>query len=273
MITKVKITDKTKTSVPYVADLMCFDTKNEFHFKPGINIIVGPNGSGKSTLLKIIERYLLIKDDKQEIRNLNELCINHYNLKSGPLIPNGVEVFSDYKTTSFKFVHMSDLSKNGKQNWLDSIQNFRAACASMNSSTGETVNISLDRLFERMFNGKTDLKFPINDIKEQIKKGNGIWSKEAKVYQEYIDKYSIPFNKNDAEFTIFLDEPDRNLDILHINEIYSILSERKKHAQIIAVIHNPLLIYKLSKHKDINWIEFEDGYINKIKKCIDDIVK
>ena len=36
--------------------------------------------------------------------------------------------------------------------------------------------------------------------------------------------------------------------------------------QLICVIHNPILIYKLSKLNYINWIELSEGYLDKIKE-------
>ena len=35
--------------------------------------------------------------------------------------------------------------------------------------------------------------------------------------------------------------------------------------QLICVIHNPILIYKLSKLKYINFIELTEGYLEEIK--------
>ena len=84
---------------------------------------------------------------------------------------------------------------------------------------------------------------------------------------EYIKKNTIDFKEK--EYTILIDEPDRNLDIENIKEIYCILGNRKKNTQVIAVIHNPLLIYRLSSQKDINFIEMEPGYLEKIKNEVD----
>ena len=70
-----------------------------------------------------------------------------------------------------------------------------------------------------------------------------------------------------------MDEPDRNLDIINIDDIYGILSFHKPQTQIIASIHNPLLIYKLSKIEDINFIELEENYLMKVKTAINNIVK
>ena len=36
--------------------------------------------------------------------------------------------------------------------------------------------------------------------------------------------------------------------------------------QLICVIHNPILIYKLSKLDYINFIELTEGYLNEIKE-------
>ena len=59
----------------------------------------------------------------------------------------------------------------------------------------------------------------------------------------------------------FLDE--------YIEDLYNTLAHKKEHTQIIAVIHNPILIYKLSKIKDINIIQMKRGYLNKIKELIE----
>jgi ABC-type cobalamin/Fe3+-siderophores transport system ATPase subunit len=69
-----------------------------------------------------------------------------------------------------------------------------------------------------------------------------------------------------------MDEPDRNLDIENIAQIKGILSFHKPQTQIIAVVHNPLLIYALSKKKCVNFIELTPGYIDRVKKQINEIV-
>lgn len=64
--------------------------------------------------------------------------------------------------------------------------------------------------------------------------------------------------------SILMDEPDRNLDIDNIMDLYKVLSFHKPQTQIIAVIHNPALIYKLSKLDCVNFIEMTKGYLKKI---------
>lgn len=70
-----------------------------------------------------------------------------------------------------------------------------------------------------------------------------------------------------------MDEPDRNLDITRIKEIYDILNHKKENTQIIAVIHNPILIYKLSKRSHVNIIEMTDGYVEDVVKFVESNTK
>lgn len=66
-----------------------------------------------------------------------------------------------------------------------------------------------------------------------------------------------------GEYTVLMDEPDRNLDIDNIMQIYNVLSFHKPQTQIIAIVHNPALIYKLSKLDCVNFIEMTEGYLSK----------
>ena len=68
-----------------------------------------------------------------------------------------------------------------------------------------------------------------------------------------------------------MDEPDRNLDVKNLNSIYSVLSYQKPSTQVIAVIHNPILIYKLYLLDYVNIIEMENGYLDSIIKIINDL--
>lgn len=69
------------------------------------------------------------------------------------------------------------------------------------------------------------------------------------------------------------DEPDRNLDIDNIMQIYNVLSFHKPQTQIIAIVHNPALIYKLSKLDCVNFIETTEGYLKDITNFINETNK
>ena len=53
--------------------------------------------------------------------------------------------------------------------------------------------------------------------------------------------------------------------IINNNENLPIRYSYKLITQLICVIHNPILIYKLSKLKHINFIELTEGYLKEIK--------
>jgi ABC-type enterochelin transport system ATPase subunit len=125
-----------------------------------------------------------------------------------------------------------------------------------------------------MFSNTAILTFPADEIKAKseyyVEKGDN-----ENIFTQYIDyvkEHIVDFGNNN-EYTVLIDEPDRNLDIFHINEIFAILNTRKEKTQLISVIHNPILIYKLSKNKDINFIEMKDGYIDSVKSELENLIK
>lgn len=252
MIEKVLIRDNKNAPLHYLSDLDAFKNGAEYDFKPGVNVIVGENGSGKTTLLKLIERYLLV--DK------TECGLGMYGSVIGDLkgwnkdVPNGVDVYADYDKNTFRLCHKAEKNNDDV---MSSFSAFGETCMQMHSSTGEGTNIALISLFKRMFSEDAKLKFDYNKVAEK-----------EKSYGEYINNHRV---QNHDEWTIIMDEPDRNLDLENIGHIKNILSYHKQNTQIIAVIHHPLLIYALSKKKNINFIEFTPGYIDRIKRQINEI--
>ena len=94
-----------------------------------------------------------------------------------------------------------------------------------------------------------------------------------KLYPDYVKYADFHKVKGEDEWTILMDEPDRNLSIYNISQIKEILSIHKPNTQVIVVIHNPLLIYSLSKKSNINWIELTEGYIDKVKEEVKLLLK
>ena len=260
MITKIEIVDNTNTPLLYICDLNGFENGKTFEFKPGVNIIIGKNGSGKSTLLKLIEKYTLLDKDCHNQQLLSDLF-----KFTGHKIKDGVRVYGDYKCSLFRLCHMDEMVQSDTA--LSSFENFGATYMSKHSSTGEGVIIALQTMFKKMFSANAKLLFPLNVIEDIAENSNDTWSERAKAYLEYVKNNTVDLKEK--EYTILIDEPDRNLDIENIKEIFCILGNRKENTQVIAVIHNPLLIYRLSKEKDVNFIEMEPGYLQKIKNEID----
>jgi predicted ATPase len=252
MVTKVQIVDNTKSPIGYLSTLKNFKNGTVYKFNKGVNIIVGENGSGKTTLLNLIKYYLLV-GEKECDKGLYNSNINRlYGLNS--LFSDGVSVFADYKKNVFRLCHEDETSIDNSPDF----DSFGTYFTQRHSSTGESVNIALSSLIRRMYSENAKLYYDYSPLKELYPK-----------YIEYIEKHRID---DDEEWTILMDEPDRNLDINNINEVQGILSFHKEQTQIIAVIHNPLMIYSLSKCKDINFIELTDGYINNVCRIINEIV-
>lgn len=250
MVTKIKINDNSNAPLNYLADVPNFANGSEFAFKPGVNIIVGRNGSGKSTLLKLIKKYMLVDFQESDAKQTSEL----FDM-SGKLL-DGVSVYGDYKIKTYSMVHQDELnSGKGNDYILSSTETFGTAYWHMHSSTGEGMLISLSSLFKEVFVDKKDSSFPKIDNKE---------------YESYMLEHTDKGISNN-EVTILLDEPDRNLDIDNIDEIKGILSYHKENVQIIATIHNPLLISILSANSDVNIIEMTEGYVSQINSIIQTI--
>lgn len=268
MIEKLIVTDNTKSPLHYITGLKNFKNGTEYIFHPGVNIIVGENGCGKSTLLKLIKKYLLvdyIECDKGEYNyNINALFHDYKDKDSDSpfdfkkTLLDGIEVFADYKKNTFRLCHAEEM--RGNDSALKTFNSFGTYYTQLSSSTGEGVLVAINSLFNYMFSKDAKLFYDYSQFR------NGSHDE----YVDYVDRHRV---ENHNEWTIIMDEPDRNLSIDSINDIRCILDYHKENSQVIAVIHNPLLIYSLSKNKDINFIELTPGYINKIVESINNLVK
>lgn len=256
MVTKVIIKDNTNTPLRYIADLENFKNGTEYEFKAGVNIIVGENGSGKTTLLNLIKKYLCV-DYTECFRgdyncNINALFRTFNN--DGML--DGVDVYADYTKNTFRLSHADEKAQNEA---VKTFEEFGAFFEQKSSSTGESVLVAINYLFGYIFGKKVKLTFDYNQFEEVYP-----------LYVDYVEKHRVECAD---EWTILMDEPDRNLSLGNIKDIKGILSFHKPHTQMIAVVHNPLLIYALSKMEHIHFIELTKGYVKKVRKQVDAIVK
>jgi predicted ATPase len=266
MVEKVIIKDNMKSPIYYLGDLPAFKNGKEFIFKEGVNIIVGENGSGKSTLLKLIKNYLLVDFTECSEGECNINALFHYHKKDisdnflqyKKILLDGVEVFADYKKNTFNLYHFEE--KIGNNFELKTFNSFGTYYNQLHSSSGEKTLITINSLFEYIFNKNEKLFYDYSQFK------NSNYGE----YADYVEQHRI---ENSNEWTIIMDEPDRNLSLNNISQIKSILSFHKPNTQLIVVIHNPLLIYTLSNNKDINFIEMSDNYINSVKKEIENLIK
>lgn len=242
MITKIIIQNPSDTPLSHTENL--FKPGLSIDFIDGVNIIVGENGCGKTTLMSLLRHYLMV-DEIECGRGTYNHNVNRLRRGISGDIPSGVDVYADYRRNIFNFTH--DKTEDTS---LASMENFSALYEKKHSSTGEGVMVELGHLFNHMFSKKAWLMFDYSQI-------------DMPSYQDYIKEHRVECPDS---ISILMDEPDRNLSLEKIAEIEGILSYQKEHTQVIAVIHNPLLIMSLLPVEHINWIELSEGYISKLKE-------
>lgn len=277
MITKVQITDNSKLPLKYAKELDAFKNGKEYNFKGGVNVIIGKNGSGKTTLMKMIAMYMLCNDSLcsrlPNFANYGALKLNDIFKHDEEELLDGIKVMADYAGVVYNCLAHNEM-KN--EDILDNVTNMNYYLSNKGASTGETIVNSVGQLFKFAFRN-TNIEFPLKEIMDKVKnkKCNDFWQERlTNLLKYYRDNRHNFITQQNFEYTFLLDEPDRNLDITNIDSVYEILSHRKEMTQLITVIHNPVLIYKLSKVKGknkINFIELTDGYLNDIKNVFENL--
>lgn len=258
MITSVKINDNKRIPFGYISDIKAFENGAEFEFQPGVNIIIGKNGSGKSTLLNLISMYTLC--DKTMCSKIPIYALGFPSIFDEDKVFDGIDVKADYAGKVFRLMSHIEMEND---EILDSIDNFGLYMNGLSGSFGEKAVCSISSLFNFMFNQK-DYGFPIDELKKRKEGTNELWASRIESLLDYYKKNRVEVPEKDFEFTVIMDEPDRNLDIENIMQIYDILSFHKPKTQIIAAIHNPSLIYKLRDRSCVNFIEMSKGYLNDV---------
>lgn len=275
MVTEVLIEDNKKAPLGYISELKNFENGKKFEFKPYVNIIVGPNGCGKSTLLKLISRYMFcdhtmyshIPSDYKNIHLFNTLR------QKGDMFLGGVSVKADYNGLCFRYKPVSEYTDEDTNS---SVENFALFFDGKSSSIGQQSMQAVQALFSAMFKQGIDVNFPMKTLCALFKNGeslNDVWTENYKQMVDYYRRNQVSITQEDFQFTVLMDEPDRNLDVENIEDIYAVLSTEKELTQVIAVVHNPILIYRLAKLDRINIIEMEPGYVERIKKFVEDGTK
>lgn len=240
-------------------------------FKPGINIIIGENGCGKSTLLNIIRQGNLLthsfipKKSRFPITDVENLD-NIYKC---------FVIKQDLSTPVFNLYRMSEDSHKLASNELNDKAELTQFLGMREESKGQNVKGDLSQLFHIMFKQSSECypllyyvkeltkTFPAKDVSDSpfIKEVNG----EALLE-------TVKGNHTECKepmYTILMDEPDAGLDVENLKDVYGMLSTQRPDTQVIAVVHNPLLIYKLSKLDYINIIEMSKNYLSEIKNFLE----
>lgn len=260
MIVSITINDNKRTPFRYAPKIKAFNSGSEFVFKPGVNVIIGKNGSGKSTLLKMIARYMLCENGMcSEVPN--EALDFPDIFDDEDRVLDGVDIKADYVGKVFNLLQQSEMNN---YDVLKNSHNFNLYMNGSSSSSGEKNICAISTLFDFIFS-RQDYEFPIRSLAEYKKESNKFWIARIDNLLRYYANNHVKISEKDFEYTTLMDEPDRNLDIDNIANLYDVLSIHKPQTQIIAVIHNPALIYKLSELDCVNFIEMSKGYLKKIR--------
>lgn len=264
MITTVKITDKDNLPCRYASKLDAFSNGREYVFRPGVNIIVGNNGCGKTTLIRMIADFMFCDSSmKSQIPDESYKYPSIFN--DNGTLRDGIQIGCDYAGTVYRFIPNKDMSSD---NVLESADMAGLYMSQSSSSTGEQHLESLGFLFNMAF-GNRNCQFPIKKLTEIRQHTNPVWEKRLDLLLDYYRRNRIDVSPEDFEFTFLLDEPDRNLDIDNVESLINILSFHKERTQLITVIHNPLVIWRLSDNKSVNFVEMTEGYVEKVRNVIE----
>ena len=270
MIKSVTIRDAGCAPYAYIADIPALKEGTTIEFKPGINIIVGANGCGKSTLIKTIATYLLCGNGYMKTpTGYNSVgdAVNDRHLwdpTETEKLLDGVDVAHDYNGVAFILRNSYEMEEGEALRDMDS---FVSAYKRRVSSMGENTMFSIQTLFDVMFadKGAEYLTFPIANLKKIMDNAGDVWKERLKKLLQYYKRNQVTdLTPEDFQYTVLMDEPDRNLDIYNLDQVADILSQDKEMTQLIATVHNPLLIARLSQKPNVNIIEMTEGYVNSV---------
>lgn len=259
MIQSVTIENNENMPLKHSPKVLKNGTK--FNFINGINIIIGKNGSGKTTLLRNMAFYLLCNDNYySKLPNFSILgeCLRLDALFDGTTLKDGMKILCDYAGVVYNNQSCSTTDNSYDANRL---YNYMEGTT---KSVGEKAKFELFSLFNIAFNNK-EVQFPIKELILKRDSSNDVWKDRFNSLLKYYKENSFDITPEEFSYTFLIDEPDKNLDISNIEELYKVLSYQKEMTQLICVIHNPILIYKLSKLDYITFIELTDGYLEEIK--------
>lgn len=186
------------------------------------------------------------------------------------------EVKADYRVAVFNLYRLCEdykaLGDSSGSSIFDSKDSLTQFLALNEESNGQNVKGDLSTMFSYMWTRQSECYPALKYIKDL--ENDDYFSKEGMLIGKATSKNVCNlFQKNLVKsdpivYTILMDEPDQGLDIDNLKDIYGILSYEKPQTQLIAVVYNPVLVYKLSKLPYVNIIEMSPNYLQKLTDFI-----
>ena len=256
-----------------------------------INLIFGPNASGKSTILKSIAAHAFCVDGFSKLLEPVDFNVSWWKIPESEKL-NAYRDCLRKRVDSF-YGTSSIIEWDGSPIYFHNFENRRSygnigeLTGSIIDDVGEEMMYILERgsisSSQNMFYQFSKLSnlmsknITFEDILEIPKKKysnkdkDDVWSIVYKVQEEYYKSFPMSYDRN-GQNTYLLDEIDKSMDILNINELYTNILPKlldKYGKQIIIISHSPIVLRdEIIKSDKYNFISMDEEYTQKCKKLI-----
>jgi ATPase subunit of ABC transporter with duplicated ATPase domains len=230
-------------------------------FTEGLNIVIGENGCGKSSLLNVIRALTLTGGLRLDVSMWDQVGVffpkeKDFLSQDYDVVQDGVTIVNDYDAPVMPMDKLeSRRSFDGSYECVeDFAQHFDEAKMSKGQKMLNTIRASIRRANRYMESYSLAGLFPSGPMNSTFREG-------VDKVREHVE--SITCGDLPKRGVFLMDEPDEGLDIRNLAVLKNFLLEAGKTVQVIAVIHNPLLIRTLADKANV--IELTEGYLEDVK--------
>lgn len=267
--------DPTKT-FPY---WMKIPKLQGFHanFTKGFNILCGYNGCGKTSLLHLMRSLTFCEGNHYSKVDTDTFASMHINDRIEHGYYSSVDLINDWNKSCFN-VRTSDQLKT--EHFDSNLENFSQFMNNGRLSSGMSTLLSIHHVLRMLRDNKSADGENIRDFNVQVMQPNlgthgRVTLEEATGTLATVKEYNKSHHVDTDCYTLFMDEPDRSLDVLGCEMLFNWMKydpDKPYRHSCIVVLHNMSLIYRLRKHSSdhINWIELTPGYLDNVERFHED---